>query len=100
MTYRLYRLAQPLDDIADGTLLGSFPDFDAALAARDEDTVELFAVTGPGELLSAHHQILGPGALGPATVHPVSTEIERATPTSRHELAETRAWLGAIHRPA
>jgi hypothetical protein len=99
MTYRLYRLAQPCDNIADGILLGSFPDFDEALAARDEDTVELFALTGPGELLSAHHQILGPGGQGPTTVHPVSSEIERGTPTCREEIVETRAWLRAIHQP-
>jgi hypothetical protein len=98
MTYRLYRLAKPNDNPADGILLGSFPAFDDALAARDDDTVELFAVTGPGELLSAHHQILGPGALGPATVHPVSTEIERATPTGRNDVADAREWLRAIHR--
>jgi hypothetical protein len=97
MTYRLYRLAQPCDDIAEATLLGSFAGFDDALAARDEDTVELFAVTGPGAVLSAHHQILGPGVLGPATVHPVNTQIERATPASREQIAETRAWLRAIH---
>jgi hypothetical protein len=93
MTYRLYRLAQPGDDIADGTLLGSFSLFDDALAARDADTVDLFAVTGAGEVLHAHHQIVGP-----ASVHPVSTAIERPTPAGRQDIVDIRDWLGRIHR--
>lgn len=100
MTYRLYRLTNAQDPARDGLLLGSFADFDTALAARDEDTVRLFSITGPGQIMQAHHRILGPGAQGAATEHPVSTEIERALTAGDQQLAETRAWLTAIHRSA
>jgi hypothetical protein len=98
--YQLYRLAASTDDASDGVLLGSFDDFDAALAARDTDTVELFSKTGPGLVLHAHHQILGPGALGPVTTHPVSTAIERSESADPREVHETRDWLATIHRSA
>jgi hypothetical protein len=98
--YQLYRLAQPTDDVTDGVLLGTFDGFDEALAARDADTVELFSATGPGQVLHAHHQILGPGILGPITAHPVITEIERSASCDPRDVAEARAWLATIHRSA
>jgi hypothetical protein len=101
MSYRLYRLAQGSDDLtSDGVLLGTFENFELALAARDEDTVRLFAVTGAGQVLHAHHQILGPGARGPVTAHPVVTEIERSAACDLREVADARVWLESIHRLA
>jgi hypothetical protein len=100
MTYQLYRLTRPGDDVEDATLLGTYDHFDEALAARDTDTAWLFGSTEPGELLQAHHQILGPGLLGPATAHPISTEVERPNPASLHDVRDTHEWLTQIHRSA
>jgi hypothetical protein len=97
MTYRLYRLTRANGPLAEGMLLGSFNGFDEALAARDADTVELFSWTRAGQVLQAHHQILGPGSRGPATVHPVSTEIVRSPRGDPADITDAQAWLAAIH---
>jgi hypothetical protein len=99
MTYRLYRLAETGDSAADAMYLGRFADFEAALAARDEDTVRLFAGTRAGDVLVVHHDIRGPGAEGRHTRHPVSTAIERRDPRNDQELHDIRDWLQRIHAP-
>ena len=96
MAFHLYRLARPTDDFSNGQPLGSFEVFDDALAARDVDTIELFAQTNAGQVLYAHHLILGPGPVG-TSAHPVSTAIERAAVSVADEVAEARDWLDAIH---
>jgi hypothetical protein len=97
MPYTLYRVADPTDDPTTGTRLGRFATFEDALEARDDDTGRLFASTGPGQVLVAHHQIVGPGVLGDATAHPVSTGLPRSASPTDSEVAETRRWLTEIH---
>jgi hypothetical protein len=97
MTYQLYRLADTSDDLADAIPLGAFEGFEDALAARDEDTVRLFARTLPGQVLVVHHDILGPGIDGPWTAHPVSSAIERRSRYGVDEVADVRGWLARIH---
>jgi hypothetical protein len=98
MAYTLYRVADPTDDPTLGIRLGRFTTFEAALEARDDDTARLFAATGPGQVLITHHQIVGPGVLGGATAHPVSTGLPRSASPTDSEVAETRRWLTEIHR--
>jgi hypothetical protein len=100
MTYTLYRVDDPTDDPSAGVHLGRYATFEAALDARDDDTVRLFAVTGPGQTLIAHHQIVGPGALGAVTAHPVSTGLPRPSFPADDDVGEARRWLDQIHRPA
>jgi hypothetical protein len=100
MTYCLYRVADPTDDEATGVNLGEFATFEAAIEARDDDTARLFADTEAGATLVIHHQIVGPGALGSATRHPVSSGLPRSTPATLEEVADVRRWLEEIHRPA
>ena len=98
MTYRLYRLASPCDDPADGDLLGVYPDFDAALEARDDDAVALLADAGARPMLACH-TIVGPGADGTVETHPVTSSLgEDGDDIDTHDvLADTRAWLRAVH---
>jgi predicted DNA-binding protein with PD1-like motif len=96
MTYQLYRLAESNGAHTDALLLGAYDDFDEALAARDQDTVLLFAITSPGEVMAVHHDIVGPGADGPFTAHPVSTAVERTGVAGVDEVEEIRGWLARI----
>lgn len=98
MAYTLYRVADPTDDPILGIRLGRFATFEDALEARDDDTARLFAATGPGETLVAHHQIVGPGTLGRTTAHPISTGLPRSTTPPDDEVAAARHWLSEIHR--
>jgi hypothetical protein len=97
MTYTLYRVADPSDDPTAGMRLGRYARFEDALEARDDDTARLFAATGPGQILVAHHQIVGPGALGETTAHPVSTGLPRSGAPTDEEVADARRWLEEIH---
>jgi hypothetical protein len=99
MGYLLYRLADVVDRAAGSVLLGDYEAFEDALSARDEDTVRLFAATSPGEVMLVRHDIVGPGANGPATFHPVTTAVERDGRTDRSEIDEVRGWLTRIHAP-
>jgi hypothetical protein len=92
MSYRLYRLAD-----AGPELLGIYEAFEDALAGRDEDTVRLFAATSPGDLMLVRHDIIGPGADGPVTLHPVTTAVERRSATDLNEIDDVRGWLARIH---
>jgi hypothetical protein len=94
MSYQLYRLA---DADPGSLLLGSYEAFEDALTARDEDTVRLFAATSPGDLMLVRHDIIGPGAHGPATLHPVTTAVERRSPADLDEVDDVRGWLARIH---
>jgi hypothetical protein len=98
MTYTLYRVDDPNGDPLKGVVLGDFATFEAALEARDDDTARLFATTGHGLVLLAHHQIVGPGQLGNTTAHPMTTSLPRSTrPVDRDEV-DARRWLQQIHR--
>lgn len=100
MSYRLYRVADPCGDITDGTLLGEYDTFDAALDARDDDTAAMFGDTTPGHVLRACHQIVGPGALGHDTPHPVTSELPRPVGNrGADDVEEARQWLHHIHTP-
>jgi hypothetical protein len=98
LTYRLYRLAAPCDDPIDGDLLGVFPDFEAALDARDDDAVTLLADSGARPILACH-TIVGPGAGGETTAHPVISSLGESGQSVDVEgvLAETRDWLRRVH---
>ena len=98
MTYTLYRVDDPTGDPLNGVAIGEFATFEAALEARDDDTARLFATTGPGLVLTAHHQIVGPGQLGAATPHPVTTSLPRSTRPVDGEVVDARHWLKQIHR--
>jgi hypothetical protein len=97
MSYQLYRVASPCADVSTGMLLGDYDTFDDALCARDDDTAQLFEGTTPGQVLLACHQILGPGALGPATSHPVTSEMPRAAAGHDDDITDAREWLRRIH---
>jgi|SRR5579885_2939628 len=97
MSYQLYRVTAPCADVNTGLLLGNYDTFDDALSARDDDTAQLFAQTTPGHLLLACHQILGPGTLGPATAHPVTSELPRSVSSRQDDVSDARAWLRRIH---
>jgi hypothetical protein len=97
MSYRLYRVTSPCADVSTGMLLGDYDTFDDALYARDDDTERLFAATAPGQVLLACHQILGPGALGTATAHPVTSEMPRGETPGVDDILDAREWLRRIH---
>jgi hypothetical protein len=97
MSYQLYRRVDLLNDRSDAVLLGAYEEFAAALAARDEDTVALLAATDAGEVMVVRHDIVGPGAHGTSTTHPVTTALERQDSTDRDELTEVRDWLTRVH---
>lgn len=97
MTYTLYRVDDPTDPLSN-VAIGEYATFEAALDARDDDTARLFARTGAGLVLTAHHQIVGPGALGHATAHPITTCLPRASHPVDGEVGDARRWLKQIHR--
>ena len=96
MAYLLYRIEQ-LGASPSDPPLGQFRDFDAALAARDEDLLtQLDHCPAPPREVT--HLIVGPGVTGARTEHPIVTfagaEVDHPGPTV--ELVETRAWLNRI----
>ena len=96
MSYRLYRLASPCDDPALGELLGVYPNFDAALEARDDDAVALLAEV-EGRPMLACHTIVGPE--DEAAHHPVTSSLGAAGDDVDVDdvLADARAWLRDVH---
>ena len=100
MSYQLFRCVDLAADRSEAVQLGTYTEFTAALAARDEDTVALFATTGAGMVMLVRHDIVGPGAHGPSTIHPVTTAVERRSSADLDEVAEVRDWLNHIHAPA
>jgi hypothetical protein len=98
--YRLYRLAAPCDDPIDGDLLGVFDTFTDALDARDDDAVTLLESLD-GHPMLACHTIVGPGAGGELTSHPVTSSLgddQRGEPL-QERLEQTRHWLRQVHTP-
>ena len=96
MTYQLYRI-EHLGAAPTGPALGAFPDFDAALTARDADVIaQLRGAPVPPREIS--HLVVGPGALGPRTPHPLVTfaGAEVTDPDPAGEIAATAAWLDAV----
>jgi hypothetical protein len=72
-------------------LLGIYPDFDAALNARDDDAVALLAYVG-GRPMLACHTIVGPGWEGREAPHPDTSSLGEASDgiDTDDVLAETR----------
>jgi hypothetical protein len=100
MSYQLYRRVDSAGTSPDAVLLGAYEDFVAALAARDADTVALFAATPTGVVMLVRHDIVGPGAHGPSTIHPVTTAAERRDVRELDAIDEMRDWLEHIHATA
>lgn len=97
MSYLLHRLEQ-FGDPATTPSLGCFPDFEAALAARDRDVIaQLAAHPWPAREIS--HLIVGPGLRGPETAHPLVTYagVDITDPDPAGEVATVEAWLDALH---
>jgi hypothetical protein len=99
MSYRLYRVPTAGGDIADGSLLGQYDTFDAALEARDDDTATLFAQTELGASLLACHQIVGVDLADGVSSCPVTTHIPRANGAAPGDVEDVRAWLRRVHSP-
>jgi hypothetical protein len=97
MGYQLYRLVDVVDEETGSELLGVYEAFEDALTARDEDTIRIFETTSRGEVMLVRHDIVGPGADGSATCHPVTTAVERKTLGDPAEIADVRGWLSRIH---
>ena len=98
MTYDLYRLHE-FGAQATDPALGHYPDFDAALGARDRDVIAQLRAT-PVPPREINHLIVGPGARGSRTEHPLTTfagaDVSHLDPAA--EVAATKAWLEAIRR--
>jgi hypothetical protein len=96
MTYQLYRI-EHLGAAPIGPALGAYPDFDTALSARDADVITqlLDAPVPPREI---SHLVVGPGARGPRTSHPLVTfaGADVTDPDPAGEIAATAAWLDAV----
>ena len=95
MAYDLYRAAHPRELPAAANLLGNYPDFPTALAARDRDVLRQLEQTG-GRRVELTHLIVGAGARGPATAHALACSVGQPTngPVDiSTELEETAQWL-------
>ena len=95
MTYRLYRVGSLSEPPERGQPIGSFPDFDSALAVRDDDVITQLAADPHRREIT--HLIVGPGTRGSGTQHPVITCVGTDDDT---DLVETRRWLRRAHAPA
>jgi hypothetical protein len=93
MTYQLYRI-EHLGAAPTAPPLGAYPDFDTALRARDADVITQLrdAPVPPREI---GHLVVGPGARGPRTSHPLiafaGAEVDDPDPAA--EIAATETWL-------
>ena len=96
LTYMLFRTDR-LGAGPTGAPLGTFRDFESALAARDDDLLAQLD-RQPFPRREVAHLIVGPGALGPQTAHPVVTcagvDVHHADPAA--EIAATRIWLRSL----
>jgi len=96
MTYTLYRTERLGAGLA-GAPLGTFSDFESALAARDDDLLAQLE-RQPVPRREITHVILGQGAMGPQTEHPVVTcagvDADHTDPAG--DIAATRTWLDAL----
>lgn len=102
MTYRLFRVPDPDAAPVDGVHLGEFPDFEAALDARDDDVIQILAARDDGQRMLVCHRIVGPDEYSDEQQHPVISELDSPTASAdrEHALDETRRWLAQIHKPS
>src|SRR5437773_1949977 len=96
MTYRLIRINgdEPTRTV------GVHDGYEQALAARADDVLAQLVERG-GWRTRIEHVIVGPGVDGPATVHPLCTELGvdpggGGVPQPR-DLDDAREWLTVIH---
>jgi hypothetical protein len=96
MTYTLYR-TERLGAGPAGAPLTTFSDFESALAARDDDLLAQLE-RQPAPRREITHVIVGPGATGPQTEHPIVTYagVDADDTDPAGDLAATRTWLDAL----
>jgi hypothetical protein len=97
-TYDVYAL-EPADHSGHSRYVGTFADFDTALAARDDDLVAQLAATG-GWYGQFDHVIVGPGLHGPRTVLTLAAAIGvdpgGCIVPGPDDLTEAREWLRRV----
>ena len=99
MSYQLFRANTARDEPTAGNLLGTYPDYQSALAARDGDVMRQLE-QACGRRVDLTHLIVGAGRRGPRTAHAVSCAVGQPTngPVDlRAELDETARWLARLH---
>jgi hypothetical protein len=98
MGYTLFRLAEFGGAPSTPAIGDGYPDFAAAMSARDDDVLAQLSVRSapPREI---NHVIVGPGVDGPRTAHPIVSFVgaDIADNCPELELAETAEWLRAVH---
>ena len=99
MGYTVFRLAEFGGAPATPAIGQGFPDFKAALNARDDDVLAQLSAR-PAPPREINHVIIGPGAKGPRTVHPLVSFVgaDVADNSPDLELADTAEWLRAIRQ--
>jgi len=99
MDYTLFRLEEFGSAPSTPAIGEGFPDFAAALTARDEDVLAQLSVR-PAPRREINHLIVGPGVDGPLTAHPIVSFVgaDVADNCPELELADTAAWLLGVHR--
>ena len=99
MTYQLI----PLTGRATGAVIGTYPTYADAVAARADD-VYAQLVHNDGYRLRVEHHIVGPGDDGPESVYPWCTELgvdpDRPRPPTQEDLDDDRRWIDAVHDSA
>lgn len=82
-------------------LIGRYATYEEAFRARDEDVLNELAARG-GWYTVIEHVIVGPGLLGPRTVHPHATALGVDPALGRipnqGDLDDARRWLTTIGR--
>lgn len=99
MSYQLFRANTAHDTPSAGNLLGTYPDYTSALAARDDDVLRQLE-QACGRRVELTHLIVGAGSRGPRTPHAISCAVGQPTngPVDlRAELDETGRWLARLH---
>lgn len=99
MVYSLFRLAEYGDEPSAPSIGEGFPNFGAALTARDDDVLAQLSAR-PAPAREVNHLIVGPGAHGPRTAHPIVSFVGADVTDNcpELELAETAAWLRSVRR--
>lgn len=100
MSYQLFRARTTDATPSADCLLGTYPDFDAALAARDRDVLRQLEQAG-GRRVELTHLIVGAGRRGPRTPHALACAVGQPTNGPVDvvgELAQTAQWLARLHR--
>jgi len=90
----------PLTGRATGAVIGTYPTYADAVAARCAD-VYAQLVDNNGYWLRVEHHIVGPGDNGPRSIYPWCTELgvdpDRLYPPSQEDLDDDRNWLATVH---